>query len=114
MTIVSDIAADYAHIEGVEDVTITPQNPAAASIPNVKALRRELSRGAQYLGGAAGIEPTDVPWHLWKYGAGGAVNLTEVKPGDKITDSSGVSWRIISQTFSPRTSRYRCICRQDA
>lgn len=114
MTIISDIAGDWQHIEGVEEVTFTPQNPAGAAIANVKALRRQLSRGAQFLGGAAGIEPTDVPWHLWKYGAAGAEKLTSVKPGDKITESGGTSWRIISFTFSPRTNRWQCICRQDS
>lgn len=110
MSIVSDIATDYQHIEGVENVTFTPRNPDAASINNVKALRRELSKSAQYLGASAGIEPTDVPWHLWATTLGAVVP----KNGDTVTDSAGIVWRIKSLTFSPRTSRYRCLCRQDA
>lgn len=110
MTVTSDLADAHSVIEGVEDVTFTPQNPAGAAIANVKALRRELSKSAQYLGAAAGIEPTDVPWHLWSATLGGLAP----KPGDKITDAAGTSWRIISSTFSPRTSRWRCTCRQDA
>ena len=110
MTIISDIAGDWQYIEGVEDVTFTPRNPDAAPIPNVKALRRELSKSAQYLGASAGIEPTDVPWHLWATTLGAVVP----KNGDTITDPAGIVWRIKSLTFSPRTSRFHCMCRQDA
>jgi hypothetical protein len=55
------------------------------------------------------IEPQDVPWHLWSTSLQGPVP----KPGDQIEDADGVKFRILTATFSKRTSRYRCTTRRE-
>lgn len=109
MTLAQDIADDYEFMDGVEDITFTPQNPVAAAVASVKALRGVLTRGEQYLGATAGIEPSDVVWHLWASTLSGTVP----KPGDKITDSDSASYRILSLQLMTLRTRWRCVCRKD-
>ncbi len=108
MTISSDIAGDWQYIEGVESVSLTPQNPAAATIPGIKALRRVLTRGAIIAFAAIALEPQDVPWHLW------VATLHGVTPknGDLITDGDGQKWTILAVSLETRKSRYRCLTRK--
>jgi hypothetical protein len=109
MSLATDIQADYQFIDGVEDVTITPDTPATSAVTGVKALQRQLSRSDVFFGSAAGISPSDTVFHVWASTMGA---LTTLNPEDKITQASGVIWRIISLQYSPITGRWRCICRK--
>lgn len=107
---VADFMADsYLVVEGVEDVSLTPQNPAAATVPNVKAKRRVLNRqNLSLFGGIVGLEPTDVPFHLWVSTLGGVIP----KPGDLITDEAGVVYTILAASLESLKQRWRCLCRK--
>ena len=109
MTLAADIAADYSIIDGIESVTLTPQNPAATAVTGVKAQRRALTR-AEISGQVVGVEPQDVPFHLW-FGPS-SVPATVPKNGDTITDSASVVWTIQSLTYSAQCSRWRAACRR--
>ncbi len=105
MSLASDIANDYEFIDGVELVTVTPDTPAATAQTNVKALQRQLSRSDVYFGTQIGISPSDTVFHLWASTLGAVVP----NPEDRITQSGGTVWRILSLQFSPITGRWRCI-----
>ena len=91
MAIADDLADSWQHVEGVETVTFTPQNPQAASIENVKAKRRVLSRAnLSQFGGVIGLSPDDVPFHLWVSTLGGVTP----KQGDLVTDGDQVTYTI--------------------
>lgn len=109
MSLLTDIAADYSLMDGVEAVTLTPQNPATTAVTGVKAVRLALTRN-EISGGVVGIEPTDIPFHLW-LGPSSASSTTP-KNGDIITDTAGVVWTIQSLKFSTMTSRWRAVCRK--
>jgi hypothetical protein len=108
MALADDIANDYQIIDGVEDVTVTPRTPAAAAQPNVKALRRAISRSEVFFGGQVGISPNDTVFHLWVSTLGGIVP----NPGDTITQAGGQAWEILSQQLQTLSTRYRCVCRK--
>lgn len=108
MALADDIEDDWQYIDGVEDVTVTPTTSAAAAQASVKALQRQLSRSDVFFGSTAGISPSDTVFHLWKSTLGSVVP----NPGDKITQSDGTVWEILSLQYSPQTRRWRCICRK--
>lgn len=109
MAIADDMAVSWQYVEDVEDVTFTPTNPPGASVNNVKAKRRVLSRSnlAQF-GGVIGLSPDDVPFHLWVSTLGG---LTP-KQGDLITDGGQVTYTIQAASLESLRQRWRCLCRK--
>ena len=108
MTLKTDIQNDYLLFDGVETVTLSRQHPAAANVEGVKALRRQLSINQMaYLGGgAAGIDTDGTVFHLFEVTMGGA----KVDDGDLIVDADGTSYSVHAVSYSPQTSRYRCVC----
>jgi hypothetical protein len=108
MPVADDMATSYTVVEGVETVTLTPQNPAAAPVNNVKAKRRVLNRQAvQQFGGVVGLHPDDVPFHLWVSTLGGVTP----KQGDLIT-AGGVVFTIQAASLESLGQRWRCLCRK--
>jgi hypothetical protein len=103
----SDIAADSQYIEGVESVTFTPQNPAAAAINNVKALL-DLRGGNPLVAATVGVDPSDSTWHLWD----SALGSTEPKNGDIITQAGGTVWTITAVGESLMAGRFICSAKQ--
>lgn len=109
MAIADDLAESWRYVEGVETVTLTPQNPPAGSVENVKAKRRVLSRAnmAQF-GGVVGLSPNDVPFHLWASTLGGVTP----ELGDLVTDGEGVTYTIQAASLESLKQRWRCLCRK--
>jgi len=103
MTLVSDIAGDWAYIDGVEDVTHTSR-PAGTETASVKALRRPRSLGHRSSESFA-VDPDTIVWHLW------STTLT-VRPGDLITDGDSEAWIIESCERTTLNTRWRCVCRK--
>jgi hypothetical protein len=109
MSLASDIANDWNVIDGVEEVTITPDTPAATAVTGVKALQRQLTRQDVFFGAPAGVSPSDTVFHVWASTLGA---VTTINPEDKLTQAGPIVWRIISAQYSPITGRWRCICRK--
>ncbi len=111
MTLASQMANDWQFIDGVEDVSVTPRNPAGAAVTGVKALRRvqQADEFAQ-VGKTLGLEPNDMVWHLW------ASTMAGISPknGDIITDSGGIVWTIKTVANTTLGTRWRTLCRRQA
>lgn len=110
MSLISDIAADWSLIEGVETVTLIPQNPSGAEIKGVKALRKSIGPAGLSNAGVFATDPSDDAWHLWE----ATLQGVEPKPGDHIRDASGTIWSITTIGYSNRSSRYILTARQHA
>jgi hypothetical protein len=110
VALADDIEADWALFDGVEDVTVTPDTPAAAPQTGVKALQRMLTKQEAIAGASAGISPSDTIWHLWAATMG---TVTTLNQGDLITPASGIVWQILFPQYSPLTRRWRCVCRKN-
>lgn len=109
MTLATDIATDFTLFDGLETVTLMPQNPAGAPMANVKGLRRVQEQQNMAASPAAmPSEPTDLIWHLWTATLGGAVP----KNGDTITDDAGAVWTILELSLTTLGTRYRARCRK--
>jgi hypothetical protein len=108
VSLTTDIATDYQYIEGVETVSLTPQNPAATAKTGVQALRKAIG-GDPLVNATLGIDPSDVVWHLW---SGTITGGYEPKNGDIITDADSAVFTILSVSYSIRSSRFICNCRQ--
>lgn len=108
MSLVSAISGDWKYIEGIETVEVLPQNDEGAKIPGVKALRQAMG-GNPLVNATAGIDPSDVNWHLWS----ATMQAYEPKNGDIITAANdGTTWTIMAVGQSLRTGRFICTCRQ--
>lgn len=105
MSLLSDIAADYTYVEGVETVSLVSQNPTGAEVRNVKALRKSINPRALRNLSVFGVDSQDESWHLW------SATLQGVKPknGDEIKDSNGKRWRIKTVSHSIRSGRFICM-----
>jgi hypothetical protein len=110
VTIAADLAESWQHVEGVEDVTFTPQNPPEPPVNNVKAKRRVLNRRSIQQFAAVALEPDDIVFHLWVSTLGGKTP----KNGDLITDAGGVKFTILSQALESLQQRWRAACRKQA
>jgi hypothetical protein len=108
VTIADDLSESWKFVEGVEEVTFTPQNPPAAAVPNVKAKRRVLNRRSIQQFAAVALEPDDLVFHLWVATLGG---LTP-KGGDKLTDAAGGHYTIVNLALESLQKRWRCLCRK--
>lgn len=113
MTFATDILDDYTIFDGIETVTLTPQNPAGTPVATVQALRRARNWRTLSLFGDMAIEPNDVPFILF---VGNADNVslagTVPKNGDKITDADGINWTIKQVAKQTLRTRYTCLCQQ--
>lgn len=108
MSLRSDIAGDWEFVEGVESVTLTPQNPAATAISAVRGLL-DLRGGNPLIAATLGIDPSDATWHLWAETITGSY---EPQNGDLITGSGSVVWVITSVGESLMAGRFICSARQ--
>lgn len=113
MTFATDLLDDFTIFDGLETVTLTPQNVAATAVTGVKALRRARNWRTMSVFGDLGIEPNSVPFILF---VGSATNPslagTVPKNGDKITDAAGINWTIKQTSGLTLGSRYTCLCQQ--
>lgn len=102
MSLTSDIAADWQYIEGVETVTLVPQNPDGAEVRNVKALMKATGGDSLQESSSFATDPSTVTWHLWEATLQGVVP----KNGDLIRDRFGDVWLISSVGQSLRSGRF--------
>jgi hypothetical protein len=113
MTLANSILNDFTMFDGLETVTLTPQNPAGTPVTTVQALRRVLSRKIIAMFGELAVEPTSVPFILF-VGSAENVSLSGSVPtnGDKITDAGGTVWDIEAVSQQTLQSRYTCLCKK--
>lgn len=113
MTFADDILDDFTIFDGLETVTLTPQNAAGTPVTGVQALRRALNTRTISMFSDVAIEPTDVPIILF---VGNADNVslagTVPKGGDKLTDAADVNWTIKSVAQQTMQSRHTCLCKK--
>lgn len=109
MSVATDMADSWQYVEDVEEVTLTPKNPDGTPVASVKAKRRVMNKTTMQQFAAVGIEPTDIPIHLWA----STLGATVPKQGDWITDSGGTVYRIISLSLESLRNRWRCLCRRN-
>ena len=110
MTVAADIATDWQHVDGIEDVTYTRRLPSGDATDAAKAHRESLNFRETMLNGPAGLQPTDIVWVLWA-----ATLAYTPSQGDTITDSAADVWAILSATgatIGATAIKYRCICRK--
>ena len=110
MTISLDYSGDHAFVDGIETITLTPQNPAATAVTGVKARRSSKTKAAISPGVSFSSEPVSETWFIWS----GPLSSTVPKPGDKLTDVNTVVW--IIQTVQTRDdgAQYSCFATQAA
>ena len=110
MTFDPDIDADYLLLDGLEPFALQQGNLDPVTVNN--CLRETLAQAdVQFLGTTGlGIQPGDLVVNLW------APELGSLTPmaGDRLTDGTGTSYTIQSSVYSPRSGRYRTVCRQVA
>jgi len=107
VSLVDDISGDWQYIEGIESVDILPAEGEGALVRGVKSLRRAMG-GNPLVNATAGIDPSDVTFHLW------TVTLQGVKVanGFIIQAADQTEWTVLSVGESIRTGRLICNCRQ--
>ena len=109
MTLADDIAGDWSVFDGVETVSLTPQNPPAAAVTGVKAMRRALTRReVDLIEMTGGVQVSDLCWSLWDATLGG----TEPQVGDLITDGGGQDWSILVLELTTLGTRWRALTRK--
>lgn len=106
MTLKTDIQNDYLLFDGVETVTLSRKHPVAIDVTGIQALRRQLSISQMAFLASAGIDTDGTVFHLFEVTMSGA----KVDNGDLITDADGTIFTVLQTTYSPQTSRYRCLC----
>lgn len=107
MSLLSDIAADWQHVEGVETVSIRPDQPEGVEVSGVKALRKSISPRMLVNLSVFGVDSRDEAWHLWSATLQGVVP----KNGDVIKAGAN-SWRIKTVSHSIRSGRFICTATQ--
>jgi len=105
MSLTSDIAGDYVHIEGVETVTFTPQNPAQTALPTVKGKRMSPTKGDLMLLGGVALDEETAVWHLWN----ATLGSYSPKKLDLITQAAGEIWAIRTAPRLTLDTRWRCL-----
>lgn len=110
MTIESDIAGDYALIDGTETVTLTPVNrsPSEAADTSVIALVGNVTQRQIMRLQEVGILPTDLSITMWKNTMGAIVP----RPGDTVTRSDGNVFTILDAMYKAFDSKWECACRK--
>lgn len=103
MSLATDIAGDYAVVDNTTTVSFTAQNPAAAAVTGIVALKRAPQKRDLDYAANIGFTSDMVVWHLWN---------TSINPqqGDKITDAGSVVWNVQSASQDTLASRWRCVC----
>jgi ferric-dicitrate binding protein FerR (iron transport regulator) len=102
-----DYSGDWASVDGVVSVTLTPGGGSAIS--NVKAKRGTLSYREIMAGGAVGVSLASVAWIVWPSTAGDVIP----REGDVIT-ASGVQYKIQFTSELADGSQVRCVCNKFA
>lgn len=102
--VLTGIGDDYTILDGVEEVTFSPRNPAAIDIESVKALKGALTEEQLAFAGALGNEGQAASWILWD----SALGSTVPKNGDQFTDSADREWTIY-RVVDLRTGAYQAI-----
>ncbi len=110
MTFDPDINADYLTLDGLETFSLRQGNLDPATVNN--CLREALVQAdVQFLSTAGlGVQSGDLIVNLW------APELGSLTPGagDRLTDSGGTTYTIQNSSYTPRSGRYRTLCRQAA
>lgn len=104
MTLSTDMAGDYAYLDGLEAVTlIKPGSTASTSVAS--ALRRAVSvREAAASGGR--YTTSDLVWHLPQ-----SLVTTQPALGDKVRDAASVDYTILEVHKETLGTRWKCITR---
>jgi len=98
----------YAFVDGVEDVTFTPANPAGSATTGVKALRGDLQRDALQ-GAVVMVEPATVVFTLWDATLSG----NTPRGGDLITDAASNGYRVVSVVRQVWDTQWKCVCQPE-
>lgn len=104
MTLATDIAGDYAYLDGTEAVTLTKPGTTSTTSVSAALRRRVTTREAAASNGH--YTTADVAWHLPQ-----SLVTTQPALGDKVLDSSSVYWTILSVSRDTLGTRWRCISR---
>jgi len=102
-----DYSADYNYVDGIETISLTPQNPAATAITGIKAVRStvNLSEVQQY--GSIGTNTGDVLFVIYL-----ATTTTAPLDEDLITDAAGVKYIVQSVRMLADEGQARTVCKQ--
>ena len=112
MAVFDEIADDYTLIDGTEDVTYTPMNPAGTPIANVKALKQLVSIRLMASLPLLELRADDTIFSLFIPSFSPAAPAA-IRKGDEIKQADNVKWRVL-ESSRKRTSRWYCICRKYA
>jgi hypothetical protein len=99
----SAVQTNYQKVNGREAVDVTAGD---TTVEDVQAKRRVLGFADLAFAGALGLNAETIVWNLFTATLDGA----EPKPGDTITDSDDVVWKIAAVNKMAWGSRFRCIC----
>ena len=91
---------DFEITDGIEDVEVLHQDEAGVFADPVpaRAVREVPNRGR-----TAGVVTCDILWHVSTTGL-----EHPIRPGDKITDSEGVSWIVDRADLAGASDQWRC------
>ncbi len=105
----SSFADDYLVVDNIETVTLTTVRGSTTTNTNFTNVPREPLTTAEVTASGGIFAIDDETFHL-------SVAQAIVAPldGDKITDSEGVAYHIISGvTHDEYRLNYKCVCRKD-
>lgn len=96
---------DWAHIDGIESVSVTPKNRSGSVMSGIRALRGDLDKREAAAIGPGLLELDYQVFTLW------AATITggEVRRGDELTDSDDDEWLIHSISEQAVGTQLRCV-----
>ena len=113
MNLAQQLADDYRHIDGIEEVTLEPiagDGSTSTPVTGIKALRRHArSRAAQPRAAGAAIDEEQLIWHLWKSTLGAHIPV----PGDVVLSGDGTRWTIQQAESQTLGTRWRLVCERN-
>jgi hypothetical protein len=99
-----DYSGDWAYVDGIESMTLTPKPSGTAR--SIHGCRMTVSNPAGAGGGDYQPEPTSTVFYVWAAGLSGSVP----KVGDELTDGAAVVWVVRDVTRQSDVSQWGLTC----
>ncbi|MBT7069655.1 MAG: hypothetical protein HN975_02040 [Anaerolineae bacterium] len=104
---VIDYSNDYEFVDGIEEISLTPQNPTGAEITGISAVRSTVDRKEKQQFASIGTNTGDVLFVIYL-----ATTSTEPVEGDLITDDEDVDYIVNAVRTLADLGQARTFCSQ--
>jgi len=102
-----DYSSDWMWVDGIELLTLTPQNPTSTAITGISAVRSTVDRKEKQQFASIGTNTGDVLFVIYL-----ATTSTEPVEGDLITDDEDVEYIVNAVRTLADQSQARTFCSQ--